>query len=447
MKRFVSLLLALVLTVSMGALASGCGKKENGGDANTSLLKNQTIKIASWGSAEPAKGTEEGDLKIEAIALAEEKYGCKVEYVTIPDIFSQLVTAATTGQKVADVIMNRSHYVINLMMKGDYYWSMEELGFDPKNEMYNKDTTNYTSYNGKTYGFWYDPTNVNSIMVVNKDLLSNAGLDIKKYYDMVEDRKWNFDAWKEIMKACTRPDEGIFGSGKHQSSTQCLLHANDTGLYTQVDGIHKSNTGDQKLIEVLEFLADCTTKDKIYAGNEGKAWDYAQKEFINGKYATCHVGLYVAKDYLHKEKQLAAEWGILPIPMGPSATEYAHLDSECKTFCIQKAVDKEYAKALVQFMNETFVYPLDPTDGMRGYYQSFCPDKESLENLMLIQELPLTMVTEFTSPDLRSYDTANIMGDLGYMAIGQKPIKSTLDAMSPAIQAMLDEYYGQTPQQ
>ena len=441
MKRILSLILVLVLAFSMLATASGCGKK-NEGEVDTGLLDGRTIKIASWGSAEPSKGTEVGDLKLEAIAAAEEKYGCKVEFVTIADIFSQLVTAATTGQVVADVIMNRSHYVMNLMMKGDYYWSMEDLGIDPTDEMYNQDTTRYTTHNGKTYGFWYDPTNVNSIMVVNKTILSHNGLDIQKYYDLVKDKKWNFDAWKEIMKTCTNPDTGIYGSGKHQSSTQTLLHANDTGLYTEVDGIHKENTSDPKLTEVLEFLADCTLKEKIYAGNEGKAWDFAQKEFINGKYATCHVGLYVAKDYL--PEQMTDEWGILPIPMGPSATDYANLDAECKTFCIQKAVDKDYAKALLQFMNETFVYPIDPMEGMEGHYKSFCPDKESLENLMLIQKLPLTLVTEFTSPDLRSYDTANIMGDLGYMATGSKSIRSTLDSMAPAIQGMLDEYYGQS---
>ena len=441
MKRFISLLLALILTVSMAAMASGC-KKGSSGSVDTALLKDQTIKIASWGTAEPTKGTEVGDLKWEAIEAAEEKYGCKVEFVTISDIFSQLVTAATTGQVVADVIMNRSHYVMNLMMKGDYYWSMEELGFDPTNEIYNTDTTRYTTYNGKTYGFWYDPTNVNSIMVVNKTIMGHSGLDIKDYYALVEDKKWNFDAWKKIMTACTNPDTGIYGSGRHQSSTQTLLHANETGLYTEIDGVHKENTSDTRLTEVLEFLAECTTKDKIYLANDGKAWDFAQQEFINGKYATCHVGLYVAKDYL--PEQMSDEWGILPIPMGPSATDYANLDAECKTFCIQKAVEKEYAQALIQFMNETFVYPIDITEGIEGYYKSFCPDKESLENLMLIQQLPLTLVTEFTSPDLRSYDTANIMGDLGGMSTGSKPIRSTLDSMAPAIQAMLDEYYGQT---
>ena len=70
MKRVISLILALVMTVGVMAISSGCGKKASD---NSELLKGKTIRIASWGTAKPAEGTEDGDLKLAAVAEAEEK--------------------------------------------------------------------------------------------------------------------------------------------------------------------------------------------------------------------------------------------------------------------------------------------------------------------------------------------------------------------------------------
>ena len=126
MRRVLSLLLAVVLIVTMGAMASGC-KKEKGA---TDVLKGKTIRITSWGkTCAPAEGSEDGDLIIEQIAAAEEKYGCKVEYVVMSDVFTQVATAASTGQVLGEVIVAKTHRIRELLMKGDFYWSLEELGF------------------------------------------------------------------------------------------------------------------------------------------------------------------------------------------------------------------------------------------------------------------------------------------------------------------------------
>lgn len=437
MKRFVSLVLAIVMALSLMALASGCGKEKS--EVDTDLLKGMTIRIASWGTAKPVEGTEEGDLKLEAIAAAEEKYGCTVEWLTINDLTQQLLTAATTGQVVADVLMQRSHRVVELLMKGDYFWSVEDLGGDPTADIYNQDTTKYTTYKGKTYGWWYDPTNVNSMMVINKSIVERAGAKLP--YDLVEDRKWTFEAFGKLMNETFDPTAGIYGSSHFGSLVQYMLHCNNTGIYTEKDGVHVANTSDTKLQEVFEFLSNAVVTDKVMDSRMGAATNDVTKDFISGKYVALSAGRATMRDHLSKE--MSDAWGIMPMPIGPSADEYVKLDNECKTFCIQKAVDLELAKALFQFMNETYVSPLEEEDIMRSMYQAFCPDEESFKNMMLVQDLPLTMVTEYTTPDLRNYEGNTVVSSLNGMANGTKPIKSTLDAMAPEIQGILDEYYGQ----
>lgn len=437
MKRLISLGLALIMTISLMALASGCGKEK--GKADTDLLEGMTIRIASWGTAKPVEGTEDGDLKLEAIAAAEEKYGCTVEWLTINDLTQQLLTAATTGQVVADVIMQRSHRVIELLMKGDYFWSVEDLGGDPTTDIYNQDTTKFTTYEGKTYGWWYDPTNVNSMMVINKSIIERAGVEVP--YNLVEDRKWTFEAFAELMRDTVDPAAGIYGGSHYSSLVQYMMHCNNTSIYGEKDGVHIANTSDTKLQEVFEFLSNAVVTDKTMDTRMGVSADTVVKDFMNGKYVTMSVGRATMRDTLSKD--MTDAWGIMPMPIGPSAEEYVKLDNECKAFCIQKAVDKDLAKALFQFMNETYVSPLAEEDVMRSMYQAFCPDEESFDNMMLIQELPLTMVTEYTTPDLRNYEGNTVNSSLNGMANGAKPIKSTLDAIAPEIQGILDEYYNQ----
>lgn len=438
MKRVVSLILAVALAVSMCALASGCGKSKDGG-TNTDLLKGKTIRIASWGQgAKPTEGTEDGDLVIEQVKAAEEKYDCKVEYVTISDITQQVLTAATTGQAVGEALVFKTHRIRELLMEGDFYWSLEDLGADPEDELFNKDTANYSTFEGKTYGWWYQPTYVNNVCVINKSLLERNGIDLP--YNLVEDRKWNFEAWNDLMTKASDPTNGVYGCGQVGTFTTLMMHANDTGMYTVDDkGIHIENTKDAKLTEVFEFLSNCATQDKTIKFNIGSSGDQITTDFINGKYATVFGGLDLVRDKL--PTQMTDKWGIMPIPMGPSATEYMKLDAECRAFCIQKAVPLEEAKAIFAFINEAYAYPLDATDGMQGKYEAFCPDKESLENLMMMQELPLRLISEYTEPDVRTY--FNFMGELNGMAEGTKPIRSTLDSLAPTVQATLDEYYGQ----
>ena len=59
MKRLISLILVLIMTIGVMAMASGCSKEES---FNSDLLKGKTICVASWGTAKPAEGTEDGAL-------------------------------------------------------------------------------------------------------------------------------------------------------------------------------------------------------------------------------------------------------------------------------------------------------------------------------------------------------------------------------------------------
>ena len=431
MKRIITLVLALVLIIGT---FSGCGNKK--GSSSASILEGETITIAAWGDSITAKeaGTELGDARLERIAAIEEKYGCKIEFVTIADIFSQMKLAASSGEIIADVCSTRAHYITPLA-KQDALWSMEELlGDEMSDETYNQDTFANTKFNENTYGFWFDPYYVGSVMRFNKGILDRA--DIEYPYELVKSKKWTFDKWLEIMQATTDPASGIMGCGMKQAFDATILKANNASVYAYKDNKWVENTADTKVINALSFLADCVTKYKVMESNAGRDWTYVPGQFAAGKYTFDTVYSW---DLKGSTEDMSDDYGVLPLPLGPDADEYSNVACELKTYCIQKSVPKERAVAIMQLMKEALAYPLDPETSIEAYYQSLVKDKESLEVLMMLHDLPVRQVDEYTTPDIRGTSCAGVLSS----SAGNAPVRSSLESYKGSIQALLDDYYGQ----
>ena len=429
MKRLIALSIAVLMMVG---LLGGCGGEKKSSAA--SILEGETITIAAWGdSITPREsGTELGDARLEKIAIAEEKYGCKIEFVTIADIFSQMKLAASSGEVIADVCSTRAHYITPLA-KQDALWTMEELlGDDMSNEIYNQNTFANTKYNEGTYGFWYDPYYVGAIMQFNKGILDRA--DVPYPYDLVKSKEWTFDKWLEIMQATTDPASGIMGCGMKQAFDATISKANNASIYAFKDNKWVENTADTKLINALSFLADCVKKYKVMDANHGRDWTYVPNQFAAGKYT-------FATNYSWDVNygDMSDDYGILPLPLGPDATDYVNVSCELKTYCIQKSVKKEKAVAIMQLLSEALSYPLDPETSIESYYQSLVKDRESLEVLMMLHEIPVKQVDEYTTPDIRGTSCAGVLSS----SSGDSPVRSSLESYKGAIQALLDDYYGQ----
>ncbi len=429
MKKILSAILASAMLLGCVSGMSGCGKK---GEGATSILKGEVIKIAAWGDFSPKAGTELGDARIERIAAAEEKYGCTVEFVTISDIFSQMTLAASSGEVIADVLTTRAHYIPKLA-RADALWAMEDLT-DKELEVFNQNTFSNTMSGDKAYGFWYDPYYAGSMLAFNKGILERNGIEYP--YEMVRNKTWTYDAWLDIMKKVTDTTAGIMGVGMAQAFDATLMKSNDASIYAFKDNKWVQNTADNRVIESLSFMADCVNKWKVMEHNSGRDWTYTGTQFKAGKYAFKMSYSWDAISF----KEMSDDFGMVPLPLGPSAKEYVNVACELKTYCIQKSVPKERAVALIEFMNDALSYPLDMETSLESYYSTIAKDKESLEMMLMVHNLPVRQVDEFTTPDIRG--TA-VIGALEKCSKGMAPIRSTLDSYTGTIQSLLDEYYGQ----
>ena len=58
---------------------------------------------------------------------------------------------------------------------------------------------------------------------------------------------------------------------------------------------------------------------------------------------------------------------------------------------------------------------------------------------MMLHELPVKQVEEYTTPDIRGTNIAGVLSS----SDGSSPVRSSLESYKGAIQALLDDYYGQ----
>lgn len=432
MARIISLF--MIFTVIICTLI-GC--KKNQEIDNSGVLQGQTIKISAWWDPEPQAGTELNDARIKQIEAAEKKYGCKIEYVNINDPLNKLVRSANSGENVTDVCYIRMQWIKDLE-EADAVYAIDEIG-NPEKPLYYKQAIDNAKSNGKTYAFWYDPYLVEQVVLFNKNILDRAG--VQSPYSLVENKKWTYDAWLDIMQKTTDINSGIMGCGYQQAFDTVVMKGNNASYYAEDNGKWIANTSDNKLLEAYTFLQECINKWKVLDLNWMRDWTYTPTQFKEGRYATTVQNFESAVSNFVKD--MPDDYGVLPIPIGPSATDYARPHIEIQGFVIPKTVSKEKAVAILEFMDEAFCYPFDnQKEHIKNYYSSLVRDKESLDVLMMLQDYPIRVVEEYNCPDIRT-STYGVGASFNNALKGDVSVRSALDSEKGKIQAMLDEYYGQ----
>jgi len=174
--------------------------------------------------------------------------------------------------------------------------------------------------------------------------------------------------------------------------------------------------------------------------NQGRNYTYVPQQFVAGKYTFMVAYSWDLNSEEYNYAAMSDDYGVLPLPKGPDAEKYVNVACELKTYCIQKSVPKKKASAIMQLLGEAFAYPLDSKNSMKAYYQTKVQDAQSLEILMMLDQIQVQQVDEYTTLDIRGTDISGVLNS----STGSVPVRSSLESYKGAIQALLDEYYGQS---
>ena len=182
--------------------------------------------------------------------------------------------------------------------------------------------TESVTFNGKAYGVTFATKSVNPMGVIyNKDLIKKYAkdYDIVKLYDS---KKWNFDNFQEIARACTVDTDGngksdIYGFTSNTNVIGMALTSNAGGTALKVNETVEATMCNEAGIKALEWCKEMFKTDKswLYKADINQCIT----EFVGGKAA---MFVSYLQFYTTIASQASFPLGFVLMPMGPDQSNY-----------------------------------------------------------------------------------------------------------------------------
>ena len=330
-------------------------------------LKGYKFEIMGAGDVFP-KTNEDGSYAnanseelADAYAALEDKLGIEIVPVNFNgDKLEEITTAAMSGDCLADIIYIRQDIAWTAAKAGAMLAvddaSVVAAGLNYADATrWEQVTTGWSKMFDKMWGVCvaskYVPLQTGYFVNFNRDLCAAAGYDADTLYQMVRDHQWDWDTYRHIARRSTidtdadgTPD--IWGTGATAWGNEVVCN-NVQFVGQDASGKWVATIDSDAGVKALQFLYDMNygdgTRWDVGSGEcrEGFAngivcFNWSQMGHINGPGQTIFESIH--------------DYGILPMPMGPDATEYASMSNGYNFFTLMNT-NKELDKT-VAVMNE-----------------------------------------------------------------------------------------------
>lgn len=335
MKKFLALILALILVATLGACGSGDDSSENGGSGNktgavekdglwTQKFEGVTLKRLLWYT--PSKS------EAALVKEFEDRTGCK--------IVDEIVDYENYNAKIAASIAANDPYDIGYIYGAFFPTQIIANVYQPIDQFINKkyllDTSSdktianggfdinkmeYYKWNNHYYGFssYWDVDML--VMYYRSDLFKEAGLKTPNEY--AASGNWNLDTFYEVATQLTNPRVGIYGysaGGNNTRSYAEFVSAFGQGIVKyDSNGVPSQNLGDSQVLAGLNFVKKITdSTNPIVDGNAS---------FRKGTAAMSVDGLYEVPKMMNDKNVpdvVKKNWDVAPIPVAKSSTSDAY---------------------------------------------------------------------------------------------------------------------------
>ena len=320
------------------------GSGSKGGSDDIVDLKGRTVKIFSQWELDPNKSDDSKSRSTHALEVArwneiQKEFNCTIQTIVPGDwskVNEQYVTAINSGDVLADAACMEiaeiyPTYIVNGLFAScdSYFDTTDKTG----NGVWDANVSKQFSYNGKCYGVAVKsdklPTNV---VFFNKRIFSQYD-QLKQYnlYQLVKDKQWTWDKYREIAKAATIYASdgtvevmGVAGQGQPGSTINtCLITSNGNFFVDYNNGQHLYSLDQDSALAAMNLTYDMAWIDKS-VGITGafSGWTGSQDAWQKGKCALFFGELWQCVNY--KKTMADDQFGVLPIPMGPNEKDYVN---------------------------------------------------------------------------------------------------------------------------
>lgn len=336
----------------------------------------------------------------ERIEEVQKQYNCKIKIINTPyPDLNTIKKYVLANRKFADIIELPPRDMVAAAELG-YITSWDGVSpINTNDARWIEQGVSLGNYNNKQYGLsFYRPPEVRSCIVMNKTLLKANGIDPNSIYDAVNKGTWNFDMLRSLAVKCTNSSKKTYGIvGYPDYMADGFMKANNARMVTRQSNGKATFTGSSNAaVAAMQYLYDLVNTNKcVYVGGAtlgtDSAWDVVYRgfdpvtEFLKGNYAfMLHESWTLNQKVKSGAQKTNMEYGMVPYPKGPNATQYYSSASNARLFC-RISSNKDYQKSAIIF--NALARPLDDIvdyydDIQADYFQN--NDSKSLEMYKLL---------------------------------------------------------------
>lgn len=302
---------------SKKAEAKGSVKTALKYDANEDLdLGGKPLTVSVWGGVTEEGADEFFDRRYALERRTESRYNVNIEWVpTNPTTFTQdVMLAYTSGKKYADLIFSPSFNALELCKSGAVIPLDDYIDYSSPFYALTGDYLKYVD--GKHYSYMPDEISVNStgfFIAYNQTLLEKAGC--KDPMELYKADKWDWDAFKEIVKKTTVIENGKtvqYGvGGTNLLDGLCL--SNGFSMISMENKKYKCNLYTDAGLRTLNMVREIGYTMKATDGYYGSS--NSGLTFGDSKVAMMVCANYDTSGFITSGMPVAT----VPLPKGPDA--------------------------------------------------------------------------------------------------------------------------------
>lgn len=471
MKKHVRLIALLVVLLMSVALFAGCGGDKNGGDsttagttapsATTTAPESTTEPITfngreftiTHGSYFPSKDENGNFISAlheewqQAYDELEERLDIKLEQATLEgNVLENLTSAGMSGLKLADLIRahQRDYWPaakanLILAVDGDELKNAGLNAFDetrwyvPAVEQ----SKLFDKHWGLTVASKYIAVPSGYFVTFNKELVAEAGYD--DLYQMVRDKKWTWDVYRDIAIKVTKDTTGdgvpdIWGTGATAWGNEAISNGVEF-IGQDASGKWVSTINTPEGIRALQFLYDLNFGDGTRLDEKSGicrqafadgtiAFNWAQMGHINGPNETIYNSIH--------------DYGIVPMPLGPDASEYVSMNDNNNLLVVQAAASSELDE-IVAIANEWALIVNDTESYLEVLDDGRCRTEEDKE--MMINYILPNFKLNYAKMNHEIWDAVD-EGIVSSVSYGGITPTAAIEEWEPVVNAALESFFG-----
>ena len=272
-------------------------------------------------------------------------------------------------------------------------------------------------------------------LAFNKRLCAEAGYPAEDIYQMVRDRAWTWDRFEEICRAVSDESTGIDGYQTLTNDTVEIasnIPINSLGN----DGKWRTNADTDEFKTAVEWFNRIANDRDVSVGVD---YEYGSGDrrynFYAGKQGFmvlwCGDFGYI---YGKCNTVMTQDYGYIPFPMGPNATEYSHVIPDLYGFSLETANRNVDTSAYIM---GRLASVLNDPDEYATFARGFMRDDESVE-MILEYLLPNT---SFNTARL-SVDTRQVIKDMVPEILRADSADAVCETFAQRMQAEIDKLFG-----